>query len=65
LRGQWRHEGRGYRDDLMRVFVDVPDATESRQFFQAYKDFQSYKERLKTRFRQLDIWLTTDPIEVL
>jgi hypothetical protein len=59
VRGHWRHEGRGYRDDLIRVFVDVPDATENRQFF------LTYKERLKARFRQLDIWLTTYLIEVL
>lgn len=58
-RGHWRHEGQSYRDDLVRVYVDVPDAPESRQFF------AEYKERLKARFRQLDIWMTTYPIEVL
>jgi hypothetical protein len=59
IRGQWRHEGQDYRDDLIRVFVDVADEPESRQFF------VEYKERLKARFQQLDIWLTTYPIEVL
>jgi hypothetical protein len=59
IRGIWQHEGESYRDELTRVFVDVPDTPENRQFF------QEFKERLKARFRQLDIWLTTYPIEVL
>jgi hypothetical protein len=48
-----------FRDELIRVFVDAPDVPESRQFFKAFK------ERIKVRFNQADIWLTTYPIEVL
>lgn len=59
IRGRWHHEGVAYRDDLMRVFVDAPDEPAARQFF------AEYKERLKERFQQLDIWMTTYPIEVL
>ena len=59
IRGHWRYENQSYRDDLIRVFVDVPDVPESREFFVAFK------ERLKTRFQQLDIWMTTYLIEVL
>ena len=59
IRGLWQHEGHSYRDDLVRVFVDVSDTPENRQFF------EEYKERLKARFRQLDIWMTTYLIEVL
>jgi len=59
IRGHWRYEGQPFRDDLIRVFVDVPDDPECRQFFVAFKD------RLKTRFQQLDIWMTTYLIEVL
>jgi hypothetical protein len=55
----WRHQGQSYRDDLVRVFVDVPDTPENRRFF------EEYKEHLKTRFRQLDMWMTTYLIEVL
>lgn len=33
IRGTWQHEGQVYRDDLVRVFVDVPDVPESRAFF--------------------------------
>jgi hypothetical protein len=59
IRGRWHHEGVAYRDDLIRVFVDVPDEAAAREFF------AEYKERLKTSFRQLDIWMTTYPFEVL
>jgi hypothetical protein len=59
IRGFWNFEGQPFRDDLVRVFADVPDVPESRQFF------EEYKERLKARFQQLDIWLTTYLIEVL
>jgi hypothetical protein len=59
IRGIWEHQGQSYRDDLVRIFVDVPDVPESRQFF------VDFKERLKTRFQQIDIWMTTYPIEVL
>jgi len=59
IQGLWQHEGKIFRDDLVRVFVDVGDTPENTQFF------QTFKERLKDRFKQLDIWLTTYPIEVL
>jgi hypothetical protein len=59
IRGHWQHQGEVYRDELVRVFVDVPDSGKTRDFFVAYKD------QLKARFRQLDIWMTTYPIEVI
>jgi len=59
IRGLWQHEGKLYRDDLSRIFVDVPDTAESRQFF------SDLKERVKIRFQQHDIWMTTHPIEVI
>ena len=59
IRGRWRQGVQFFRDDLARVFVDVPDTVASREFFAAYK------EQLKARFRQLDIWLTTYPIEAV
>ena len=36
IRGLWHHEGRPFRDDLIRVFVDVSDLPESRQFFMEF-----------------------------
>lgn len=58
-RGRWKHEEQIYSDELMRMYVDVPDVAENRQFF------SGLKERLKARFHQLDIWMTTYPIERL
>ena len=55
IRGLWHHEGQPFRDDLVRVFVDAPDLPENREFL------VEYKELLKTRFRQLDIWLVDVP----
>jgi hypothetical protein len=59
IQGIWQHQGELYRDQLIRVFVDVADTTENRQFF------VQFKERLKKRFEQVDIWLTTYLIEVI
>jgi hypothetical protein len=57
--GVWQHNGHIYRDKLARVFVDVPDTDANRRFF------ADLKERLKRRFDQLDIWVTTHPLEIL
>jgi len=59
IQGLWQHEGQVYRDELTRVFVDVPDTPESREFFVQFKD------HLKSRFQQIDIWLTTYLVEVI
>ena len=59
IRGHWHHQGDVFRDELVRVFVDVADTGDNRAFF------VGYKEQLKTRFQQLDIWMTTYPIEVI
>ena len=54
-----QHQEAEFRDELVRVFADVPDRPENRQFF------ADFKEQLKSRFRQHDIWITTYPIEVI
>jgi hypothetical protein len=59
IQGLWRQDGEIYRDSLSRLFVDVSDAPENRAFF------VEFKRRIKERFKQLDIWLTTYPIEVI
>jgi hypothetical protein len=59
IRGMWEYEADVYRDDLVRVFVDVDDRSANREFF------IQFKEQLKRRFEQLDIWLVTYPIEAL
>lgn len=59
IRGIWTFQGQSYRDELSRIFVDVPDTAETQQFF------REFKERLKERFRQIDIWMTSHPIDVI
>ena len=59
IRGQWQHEAEIYHDELVRVFVDVEDTPGNRHFF------LELKQRLKTRFQQIEIWLTSHPIDVL
>lgn len=53
------HEGHAYRDDLVRLFVDVPDLAVHRTFF------AQFNERLKVRFQQIEIWMTTYLIGVI
>jgi hypothetical protein len=59
IQGRWRSRGKAFRDDLMRVYVDVEAGPKVTAFFAVFK------RRLKKRFRQLDIWLTSSEIEVV
>ena len=59
IHGIWRHQGQRFRDDLIRVFVDMENRHEHREFF------RGYKEQLKARFKQIDLWITTYPIDVV
>ena len=58
-RGYWQQEGKTYRDELIRVFVDVDDSPVNHDFF------VSFKEILKQRFQQIEIWMTTYLIQVI
>jgi hypothetical protein len=59
IRGLWQHEGKIYRDSPVRLFADVADTAENREWF------VRLKERLKRDFQQLDVWITSHVIEVL
>jgi len=59
LRGSWQHGGAEYEDNLTRFFVDIPDTEENRRFF------VEYKETLKRRFDQIEIWITSHRMEVI
>ena len=52
IQGMWENKGQTYRDELVRVFVDVADNQENRRFF------VRCKKQLKKRFRQLEIRMT-------
>jgi len=57
--GAWRQGEKTYRDELVRMFVDVPANPEHDHFF------QDYKNTLKARFQQLELWVTSHDIRVL
>jgi hypothetical protein len=58
VEGHWRHGGVQYRDDLVRVVVDVPDDEQYRQWM------KEYKQRWKARLEQLELWMVSYPIEI-
>ena len=58
VEGHWRHGGVLYRDDLVRIVVDVPDLTKNRRWM------KQFKKRWKDRLEQLELWLISYPIEI-
>ena len=58
VEGHWRHSGILYRDDLVRVVVEVPDSPRNRQWMNQCKD------RWKVRLEQLELWMVSYRIEV-
>lgn len=61
IQGRWGHSSVTYLDVLNRLFVDVveSEAESAKEFF------AEYKEDLKLRFDQIDIWIATYPIEII
>ena len=58
VEGHWRHGGILYRDDLVRVVVDVPDSVGNRQWM------RQFKEHWKVRLEQVELWMVSYRIEV-
>jgi len=58
VEGHWRHEGVVYRDDLVRLVVDIPDTAVNRQWM------RDFKTRWKVRLEQLELWLVSYRIEI-
>ncbi|HMD96931.1 MAG TPA: hypothetical protein VKM93_06310 [Terriglobia bacterium] len=58
LEGHWRHGGVMYRDNLVRLSVDVPDTAQSRQWM------KEFKGRWEARLEQLELWMVSYRIEV-
>ncbi len=57
--GSWKYKGVLYEDRLLRLIVDVPGSHAADGFF------RQYKETLKARFDQIDIWISKHEIEIL
>jgi len=58
VEGHWRHGGVLYRDDLVKIVVDVADTFENRQWLRDFKD------RWKKRLEQVELWMISYRIEV-
>lgn len=58
VEGHWRHGGILYRDDLVRLVVDVPDAASNRKWM------RQFKGRWKSRLEQVELWMVSYGIEI-
>jgi hypothetical protein len=58
VEGHWRHGGVLYRDNLVRIVVDVPEREENRAWL------REYKARWKAKLEQLDLWVVSYPIDI-
>jgi len=58
IEGHWRQSGVLYRDTLVRLVVDLPDASRSRQWM------LQFKERWKIRLEQRELWMVSYRIQV-
>ncbi len=57
--GRWIYQNQLYEDKLIRITIDVPELTDSNAFF------RQYKETLKERFKQIDVWISSYTIEII
>jgi len=58
IEGQWRSSGILYRDNLVRIVVDLPEADENREWM------KQFKARWRERLQQIDLWMISSEIEV-
>jgi len=58
VEGHWRQSGILYRDDLVRIVVDVADSPRNRQWMRQFKD------RWKVRLEQLELWMVGYRIDI-
>ena len=57
--GYWKYEGTSSEDRLQRVTIVAADTAENEVFM------REYKETLKKRFEQIEIWMTVQRIDVI
>ncbi|MGI8978495.1 MAG: hypothetical protein ACR2FY_04665 [Pirellulaceae bacterium] len=58
VEGHWRHSGVVYRDDLVRIVVDVPNLAKNRKWM------AQFKTRWKLKLDQLELWMVSYLIDV-
>ncbi len=58
IEGLWRHGQTFYRDNHVRLVVDVPDTPKNRKWM------KEFKARWKTRLGQIELWMVSYRIEI-
>lgn len=58
VEGHWRYQEVLYRDNLVRIVVDVPDATANRLWM------KEFKARWKAKLDQLELWMVSYRIDI-
>ena len=58
VEGHWRYQGVLYRDNLVKIVVDVTDSEENREWM------REFKTRWKAKTEQLDFWLVSYVIDI-
>ena len=58
VEGHWRHGGVLYRDNLVRLIIDMPDSAKNRQWV------KEYKERWREKLEQVELWMVSYRIEI-
>ncbi len=58
VEGHWRQDGVLYRDNLVKLVIDVPEGESNRDWMREFKD------RWKTRLEQLELWMVSYQIEL-
>src|SRR5438477_7485915 len=53
IEGHWRLAGVHYRDNLVRLIVDIPDTRKNRLWMKAFK------RRWKGKLDQLELWMVS------
>ncbi len=58
VEGHWRRSGIIYRDNLVKIVVDVPDTAKNKQWM------KKFKSQWKARLEQLDLWMVSYGVEI-
>jgi hypothetical protein len=58
VEGHWRHAGTLYRDNLVKLVVDVPDSSANRDWMKQFK--VTWMERLE----QIELWMVSYRVDV-
>jgi hypothetical protein len=58
IEGHWRHAGVTYRDNVVRLLVDVPDTPANRRWM------KRFKSGWKVKLDQLELWMISYLITV-